>query len=171
MSADTKIQAVPRRRTNQCGPKNPFWKGGRSVASNGYVLIRAAEHPDADVRGYIYEHRLVAQAKIGRRLLSSEQVHHLDGDKQNNDPGNLEVVSIQQHRAAHRRSSRGLREPGAENPLVACACGCGTALRRFDACNRPRRFVTGHNTGQRDASPRRQFPQSVPFPSEAATRV
>lgn len=34
------------------GSRNPFWKGGRSVASNGYVLIRVGvEHHLADVKG------------------------------------------------------------------------------------------------------------------------
>lgn len=42
------------------GPDNPNWRGGRSVASNGYMLVRAGVgHHLADVRGYAYEHRLV----------------------------------------------------------------------------------------------------------------
>lgn len=65
------------------GAKNGIWKGGRSVASNGYVLVRVGvEHHLADVRGYAYEHRLVAEEKIGRRLRDDEHVHHVDGDKQ-----------------------------------------------------------------------------------------
>lgn len=49
---------------------NPNWKGGRSIASNGYVLIKVGTgHHLADVRGYAYEHRLVAERKLGRRLL------------------------------------------------------------------------------------------------------
>ena len=49
------------------GKKNGMWKGGRSVASNGYVLIRVGmDHHLADVRGYAYEHRLVAEKKIRR---------------------------------------------------------------------------------------------------------
>lgn len=40
---------------------------GRSIASNGYVLIWVGrDHPLADVRGYAYEHRLVASQTIGR---------------------------------------------------------------------------------------------------------
>lgn len=39
--------------------------------------------------GYI--HRLIASKKIGRPLKSTEFVHHIDGDKTNNDINNLMV--------------------------------------------------------------------------------
>lgn len=41
------------------GSDNPNWKGGRTVTEHGYVLLKRPDHPDADVRGYVYEHRLV----------------------------------------------------------------------------------------------------------------
>ncbi|WP_205522805.1 HNH endonuclease signature motif containing protein [Myxococcus eversor] len=129
-----------------CGARNPNWKGGRSLASNGYVLIRVGVgHPAADVRGYAYEHRLVAEQVLGRPLLEGEQVHHKDGDKQNNAPANLEVLTQHEHRAEHRKHERGLRVPGGPNPLVQCACGCGSTFPKYDGCNRPRRYVSGHN--------------------------
>lgn len=130
------------------GAKNGLWKGGRSVASNGYVLIRVGVwHHLADSRGYAYEHRLIAEEKLGRRLQRGEQVHHRDGNKQNNDPANLEVCTAAEHHFEHRVRERGLRRPQQENPLVRCACGCGAALTAFDRQNRPRRFVSGHNAG------------------------
>ena len=50
----------------QFGEVNGQWKGGRTVASNGYILIRVGkEHHLADVRGYAYEHRLIAETKLG----------------------------------------------------------------------------------------------------------
>ena len=130
----------------QHGSRNHQWKGGRSVASNGYVLIRVGvSHPLADVRGYVYEHRLVATEKFGRPLLDTEEVHHVDGDKTNNDPSNLEVVTRHEHRVEHRRSGKPLRMPGEDNPAVACACGCGETFPRYDGCGRPRAYVPGHN--------------------------
>jgi len=126
--------------------KNGRWRGGRVVASNGYVLVRVGRgHRLADVRGYAYEHRLVAERTLGRRLRPGEIPHHLDGDRQNNRPDNLAVVpSPRHHRAAHR-TRHDLRAPDDPNPLVACGCGCGARLLRFDAENRPRRFLPGHN--------------------------
>ena len=129
------------------GIKNPNWRGGRVIASNGYVLIRVGKnHHLADVRGYAYEHRLVAEKKIGRSLLAGEHVHHIDGDTQNNLPSNLEVLTAAEHRLEHRTEDRGLRMPGEPNDLVFCECGgCGEQFTRFDLSGRPRRFVSGHN--------------------------
>lgn len=87
---------------HQTGPKNGQWKGGRIVASNGYVLVRVGvDHHLADVRGYAYEHRLVAEQVIGRRLARGEVVHHRDHDTTNNAPDNLQVLTRRQHHAEH----------------------------------------------------------------------
>lgn len=132
---------------NQFREKNHNWRGGRTVASSGYMLVRVGRgHHLADSRGYAYEHRLVAEKKLGRRLLPGEQVHHVDHDKLNNAEGNLEVLPSRAHHGVkHRSKSTGKRLPGEPNPLIACACGCGAQLARFDTSKRPRRFVTGHN--------------------------
>lgn len=49
-----------------------------------------------------HEHRVVAEAMLGRPLRPGEVVHHRDGDKRNNDPLNLEVLPSQSsHCKAH----------------------------------------------------------------------
>lgn len=139
-----KQHAVSRR--GACGPKNHRWKGGRSIASNGYVLIRVGkDHHLADVRGYAYEHRLNAEKMLGRRLRPGEIVHHMDGVKTNNATSNLVVYPDRAHHYAAHRKRTDLRDPDEPNPIVACACGCGATFHRFDNTNRPRRFVSGHN--------------------------
>lgn len=125
----------------------------RIVASNGYVLVRVGkDHHLADVRGYAYEHRLVAEKKLGRRLARGEQVHHVDEDKQNNVDENLEVVpSFAHHRALHRKTETGQRNPGCPNPEIMCECDCGSTFPRYDTSGRPRRFISGHNPKLRDS--------------------
>lgn len=38
-----------------------------------------------------YEHRMVMEAILARKLSSDEIVHHIDGNKSNNHPENLEL--------------------------------------------------------------------------------
>lgn len=110
-------------------------------------MVKRPGHPMADCRGYIYEHRLVASEMLGRTLRRGEVVHHINQNKLDNRPENLEVLSRAEHNAEHaiRNDLRRLGEP---NPLVSCACDCGTAFLLFDADGRPRRFVSGHNVGR-----------------------
>ena len=48
-----------------------------------------------------YLHRLVMAELIGRPLLPSEQVHHLDGNRANNSPANLRLLSSAEHQRWH----------------------------------------------------------------------
>lgn len=132
---------------SQLGGRNHRWKGGRSVASNGYVLIRVGVgHHLADVRGYAYEHRIVAESMLGRRLEEDEQVHHRNGIKADNRPENLEVMpNAAEHFVRHRKPGSNLQLPSDKNISVLCACGCGTSFMKFDQHGRPRKYVSGHN--------------------------
>ena len=68
---------------------------------NGYSWVKVEGHPKASDRGYYYEHILVMEKKIGRRLKKGECVHHLDANKINNDPINLEIHTRKSHSHYH----------------------------------------------------------------------
>lgn len=71
--------------------RNGFWNGGRVVDKGGYQLLKTPTHPLATASGYVREHRLVMEQKIGRLLTPDEVVHHKDDDPSNNSPLNLEL--------------------------------------------------------------------------------
>jgi len=51
-----------------------------------------------------HEHRRIAEEKLGRPLRKGEVVHHIDGNKQNNAPENIEVLPSQaEHARLHNK--------------------------------------------------------------------
>ena len=79
------------------GKKHPMWNGGKTLNSQGYVLIHSPEHPFHDKRGYVREHRLVMEKKLGRYLSQDEIVHHKNGKKDDNRISNLEIMKKRDH--------------------------------------------------------------------------
>ena len=79
---------------DQTGENNHNWKGGRVLTEEGYILVRTEN-------SYKKEHRLTLEQQLGRQLKSNEEVHHLDGDKSNNDIRNLIIVSSLDHQKIH----------------------------------------------------------------------
>jgi hypothetical protein len=54
-----------------------------------------------------HEHRVIAEQLIGRPLAKGEIVHHIDGNKLNNSPENLKIMTQGEHMREH-----GLGIPG-----------------------------------------------------------
>jgi len=74
---------------------HPSWKGGKSISSQGYITICVGG-------GRKLEHRLVMEHKISRELQRHEQVHHIDGNKMNNNLDNLMLfASEKEHTLYH----------------------------------------------------------------------
>lgn len=67
----------------------------------GYQTFCDSKHPLKCGSGWVYYHRHVASIKIGRWLTKKDHVHHKDGNKENNLPENLEVLTHQEHSKLH----------------------------------------------------------------------
>lgn len=86
----------------------------------GYLYFLDCGHPLASKVGRVYYHRHVASLKVGRWLTSEESVHHADGNKTNNDPDNLEVLTRSEHVSIHN-AERGLMSRP-EHDVVCVGC-------------------------------------------------
>jgi len=67
----------------------------------GYVGVYRPDHPRATKEGYVYEHVIVAERKMKRRLKPNEVVHHVNGKVKDNRPTNLLVLDRAEHMRLH----------------------------------------------------------------------
>lgn len=67
-----------------------------SISQQGYVV------DISDRNNKILKHRKVMEEYLGRKLTSSEIVHHINGDKLDNRVENLEIVTRSEHINMHR---------------------------------------------------------------------
>jgi len=85
-------------RVNQNWSKNrPI--GYKTKDASGYVLLKTAN-------GWVHEHRLIMEHKLGRSLLPGENVHHINGIRDDNSPDNLELWVKAQPRGIRSRDQR-----------------------------------------------------------------
>jgi hypothetical protein len=85
---------------NVSGANNPNFAGGKYVDDKGYVRILMPEHP-RNIRGYVYEHRLLMEQYLGRQLQPWETVHHINEIKTDNRIENFFLCTHKEHSAIH----------------------------------------------------------------------
>ena len=87
------------------GSKAYNWKGGRQIL-NGYIFILSPNHPykNSSGRGYVAEHRLIMEAKLGRYLRKDELIHHINCNRKDNRIENLCLTSSKTHPIEERKS-------------------------------------------------------------------
>ena len=72
-------------------------------------------------RGGKYFSRALMEEKLKRKLLPSEHVHHINGDKTDDRIENLSIIDIHNHTSLHKATS----------PIIKYKCdGCGIVFKR-----------------------------------------
>ena len=82
------------------GTLHPAFKGERRVY-HGYVFVYKPDHPMANTKGRVPEHRLVMAEHLGRTLLPTEHIHHRNGITTDNRIENLVLLSGSEHSREH----------------------------------------------------------------------
>jgi hypothetical protein len=96
------------------GEQNARWKGGTWVNSSGYVMVLVGrEHPMASCRAYAKRCRLVCYETHGPPPTPEHHAHHINGDKTDDRPENLEWREASDH-GRHHLSSKRAKEIGAK---------------------------------------------------------
>jgi len=83
---------------------------GKRIAKlvKGRLGIWIPDHPKANSRGYVLLARWIMEQHLGRYLTEFEQVHHINGVKDDDRLENLRVVTRGEHFSIHEDSHRTL---------------------------------------------------------------
>ena len=81
--------------------ENSFaFKRGWVVNLSGYKCIKIGDK-------YLYEHRIIMEEVLGRKLKKYEVVHHKDENKLNNSIENLQLMTKKEHDRLHTELRNG----------------------------------------------------------------
>ena len=81
--------------TNSSGANNYNWKGGKYTDKRGYIILTGNRVNGK--RTSQMEHRLIMEKHLKRKLYQWEDVHHLNGIKNDNRIKNLKLVLKKKH--------------------------------------------------------------------------
>jgi len=96
----------------------------------GYLYFMDRAHPLGDKKGRVLHHRHVASVAAGRWVEPSEVVHHVDHNRSNNSPENLEIISSGGQHARGHVLEKFDRIGRVSVALECTACGTGYRAKR-----------------------------------------
>lgn len=108
----------------------------KSIDSMGYYILYMPEHHKARSHGMVYEHVVMAEKKIGRKLRDDEVVHHEDENKLNNDLDNLYVFATGADHARYHKTGIKVK---VEDYYIS-----PTLKRNCDICDKEFNYIESH---------------------------
>ncbi len=82
------------------GSAHSNWQGGNYKVGKGYF------RQNIGIGQTQYQHRVIAERVLGRKLKRSETVHHINANKEDNRNSNLLICTNSYHRWLHGEMSR-----------------------------------------------------------------
>ena len=77
---------------------------------NNYVDLFLPQHHLTRSNGYVYEHLVMVEQILGRKLLPEEVVHHKDRNRSNNSPDNLMVFKTNADHSRFHKTGIAIKE-------------------------------------------------------------
>lgn len=92
--------------SSRCALANVRTPTHQKAAAKKAAIVIAKKYRGTGTKTYVkengrHQHRVVMERKLGRILRKGEIVHHVDGNKKNNNPKNLRVMTQSQHARKH----------------------------------------------------------------------
>jgi hypothetical protein len=106
--------------------KKANFKTGKSIV-NGYVIINPVRGKSKATK----EHRSIMEQHLGRKLLSKEHVHHIDGNKLNNDISNLLLTSPKEHTIIHNNKPNKKWRSQKNKEIICNNCGIKKTIKNW----------------------------------------
>lgn len=105
------------------GPQSHKWRGG-TTRIHGMLYRYMPGHPRSTIGGYVAEHYLVMERKLGRPVAKEERIVFEDGDPSNIDESNLTLMANNSEMRKYVALKMGMYS-------VKCACAtCGKPVIR-----------------------------------------
>lgn len=92
----------------KCGKEITLWRKTQKLCSDCAHfhfttgrMLNSKRYVTKGTGREVFEHRVVVEQALGRKLKFNEVIHHLDNDGRNNAPDNLIVLSRSKHTLLH----------------------------------------------------------------------